>query len=130
MIEMNRLKLFCFMLFENFINDKLSREVTYELSDNDNTCRVTCGSTELLCTHSGDDVLIISLQRGSEHVTTITYTTEGITNTLTYVPSETDDLYIAIVAMCSSLYNLALNIANDMNLVSDDMQLKMFGIEE
>lgn len=130
MIEMNRLKLFCFMLFENFINDKLSREVTYELSNNDNTCRVTCGSTELVCTHRGDDVLDISLQRGSEHVTTITYTTEGITNTLTHVPSETDDLYIAIVAMCSSLYNLALNIADDMGLVSDDMQLKMFGVEE
>ena len=118
------------MLFENFINDKLSRGVTYELSNNDNTCTVTCGSTELVCTHSGDDVLTISLQRGSEHVTTITYTTEGITNTLTYVPSETDDLYIAIVAMCSSLYNLALNIADDMKLVPDDMQLKMFGVEE
>ena len=118
------------MLFENFINDKLSREVTYELSNNDNTCTVTCGSTELVCTHNGDDVLTISLQRGSEHVTTITYTTEGIANTLTYVPSETDDLYIAIVAMCSSLYNLALNIADDMGLVSDDMQLKMFGVEE
>lgn len=130
MIEMNRLKLFCFMLFENFINDKLSRGVTYELSNNDNTCTVTCGSTELVCTHRGGDVLTISLQRGSEKVTTYTITTEGITNTLTYVPSETDDLYIAIVAMCSSLYNLALNIANDMNLLTDDMQLKMFGVEE
>lgn len=130
MIEMNRLKLFCFMLFENFINDKLSREVTYELSNNDNTCRVTCGSTELVCTHCGNDVLTVSLQRGSEKVTTYTITTEGITNTLTYVPSETDDLYIAIVAMCSSLYNLALNIADDMKLVPDDMQLKMFGVEE
>lgn len=118
------------MLFENFINDKLSREVTYELSNNDNTCRVTCGSTELVCTHRGGDVLTISLQRGSEKVYEYTITTEGITNTLTYVPSETDDLYIAIVAMCSSLYNLALNIANDMGLVSDDMQLKMFGMQE
>ena len=117
------------MLFENFINNKLSKEVTYELSNNDNTCRVTCGSTELVCTHRGDDVLTISLQRGSEN-NTITYTTEGITNTLTYVPSETDDLYIAVVAMCSSLYNLALNVADDMKLVSDDMQLKMFGVEE
>lgn len=120
------------MLFENFINDKLSREVTYELSNNDNTCRVTCGSTELICTHCGDDVLTVSLQRGSEKITTTTikYTTEGITNTLTYVPSESDDLYIAVIAMCSSLYNLALNIADDMGLVPDDMQLKMFGVEE
>lgn len=127
MIEMNPLKLFCFMLFENFINHKWSKEVTYELSNEGNTCRVTCGSTELVCTHRGGDVLTVSLQRGSEN-NTITYTTEGVTNTLTYVPSDTDDLYIAIVAMCSSLYNLALNIADDMQLIDDNMRLKMFGM--
>ena len=129
MIEMNRLKLFCFMLFENFINHKLSREVTYELSNEGNTCRVTCGSIELVCTHRGGDILTVSLQRGSEH-NSYTYTTEGITNTLTYVPSESDDLYIAVIAMCSSLYNLALNIADNMGLVTDAIRLKMFGMQE
>lgn len=123
MIEMNPLKLFCFMLFENFITRKWSKEVTYELSNNGDTCRVTCGSTELICTHLGDDVLTISLQRGSKR-NTYTCTTEGITATLTHMPSDNDDdIYLSVLAKCSSLYNLALHIA-------DDMQLNIFGVEE